>query len=349
MNTKNRRWITPVIIIVSAAIFALSAFAASGNLSAYSVFKNAIIESMSSQDTAADDNNTQSTTMNVRYDGEEILTGRSTSKYESLRTNSGSTVFEMNGQTYTHEYWTWVENDTFHYVNKGHDDVYYHTKTPYVVTDNDADYSYTPEPPTSTELQFINALIDTVMGDTKNFFTTDGDYIVLNLEGSQIPELLQLGVSMVMESASENMFEDSQLPADITQKLTSLKSLRVDSIYVRMPADGVSGRNSTLSLMNDVTFNISLSGQDANGIRHNISMDGSMALENVGSTVADKVDLTGKNVQEVQGDGEMAVIYGSDGSSVTLTTTEGNGASALTVTDQDGNVIGSYTDKDDED
>lgn len=314
MQSKSRRWMTPLIIVASAAVFAASAFAASGNLSAYNTFKQSMINTMSSGSLAAEpENYTLNTTMNVNYDGETVIKARNVAKNQNIDARSYTTTMEGADFNNTTGSWVWKEGDTEYilqqnpngdftrstfnekeWAKKNNEDYY----------EDDFQYSYdiNEAAPNNTEIQFVNALIDTVMGDTKNYFTTDGDYIVLNLEGGQIPELVQLGTSLAFESMDpSSMSHHSALEngygqlSSLEKTLTSLKNHRIDALSVRMLAN-----DSEYSWMTDTTFSVKLSGQDANGIRHSLAVDGSMNIEQVGSTVADPApDLTGKTVRDV--------------------------------------------------
>ena len=53
--------------------------------------------------------------------------------------------------------------------------------------------------------RFVSAVIDALVGETRNYFTLDGNVIRIALSGNQIPELAQFAIAAVMERAGSEI------------------------------------------------------------------------------------------------------------------------------------------------
>jgi hypothetical protein len=313
MKNKKKTAVTITAIGVSAAIFAASAVAASGNLSAYNAFKDSIFGSFEkSSGFYEQQNHTFNATFKLDRDGQPFAQMLSVMKVESNDTSSSTSSITFNGKTHTSENWHYVEpaDDGGEYrVNiyrEGEEDVYnvsrFYSSAKELSEMQSYRTDYHDNKASSAEMKFASALVDTLIGDCKNYFSYDGDYIVANLSGTQIPELAQLGFAAGMSSMKDEYSDGSrnyhgasmenEVEEQFMKELVNLQELRLDSMSGRMKPDGQS-----LDMMTG-SMQVAFSGTDSSGTRHNYQVDFSLESSNAGSTTIDKIDLNGKK-QEV--------------------------------------------------
>ena len=69
--------------------------------------------------------------------------------------------------------------------------------------------SYTPgENFTPAQRQLIEAVADALIGDTRNYFISDGNIVSIALSGNQIPQIAQYAVAALAESAERDAIYD---------------------------------------------------------------------------------------------------------------------------------------------
>lgn len=152
----------------------------------------------------------------------------------------------------------------------------------------------------SSSVKLAELVTDTLVGDVKNQFIQDGNNISINLEGGQIPELAKLAVSAAVENSdrekahnnNNKMGRDEDLKA-VMDKVPSLSNIDVKSISMTATVDG-----DTLKDNNVTTV---ITGTDANGASHELTLTLDAKISDVGNTKADTIDVTGKQVTTIDG------------------------------------------------
>lgn len=152
----------------------------------------------------------------------------------------------------------------------------------------------------SSSVKLAELVTDTLVGDVKNQFVKDGDTISVNLEGGQIPELAKLAVSAAAEEGSR---EKDRSNNDKTghdegfksamNKVPSLSNIEVKSISMTATVDGDTLKDNKITAV--------ITGTDANGTSHEVTITLNAKVSDVGNTKADSIDVTGKEVTTIDG------------------------------------------------
>jgi hypothetical protein len=146
----------------------------------------------------------------------------------------------------------------------------------------------------SSTVKLAEVVVDTLVGDVKNQFVQDGQTISVNLEGAQIPQLARLALSAAAENSSrmENgKQQNDENMKSIMAAVPKLTNIDVKSIAMTATVDGTTLKNNQ--------FTIVITGQDANGASHELTITLNGDISNVGNTKIDTVDTTGKQVQAI--------------------------------------------------
>lgn len=159
----------------------------------------------------------------------------------------------------------------------------------------------------SSKIKDVEKVVDALTGNLQNYITlnsgSDGTKVVnLKLTDGQIPPVVNALASMAIKNAA-NHDEYGQHPGgpfgvNIRPQLPKL----VDAIKVNS-ADMTAVIGSD-NLIKSQTAEITVSGKDAQGKAHEITVDVKADFTNYNNTVPDTVDLNGKQVQTISHDQE---------------------------------------------
>jgi hypothetical protein len=153
----------------------------------------------------------------------------------------------------------------------------------------------------SSSVKLAEMVTDTLVGDVKNQFVQDGDSINIKLEGEQIPELAKLAVSAAVENSNrekahnnnnDKIGHDADLKAAMN-KVPSLSNIEVKSIAMTATVDGDTLKDNKITAV--------ITGVDANGTSHEITLTLNAKVSEVGTTKIDSIDVTGKQVTTIDG------------------------------------------------
>lgn len=179
---------------------------------------------------------------------------------------------------------------------------------------------------TAAEQKLIHAAIDLVVGDVKNYFTANGKTITLNLEKNQIPQIAQLVVSVLAEKSTMMRAEQSKYHQNFNLDVGGQSTDLLDCFPTL--TDDASIKSGNLAVTFDDNNNITaikgiatVIGTDIDGVSHTITLDVDLAITDIGTTVADTIDLTDKEVEEMNFFRPTGIATGF-GSEVTVTTFE---------------------------
>lgn len=323
---KKSTMITAIALILCFTTLILTAYAATQNLSSYETFKNAMLDMPSLE------NATINGSIKLLDNGVEVLSANITSKVESHYTMSSQASYTINGDTITQEQWSDDEQTVTKSSYSDKYNVFKNFDVPMFVQgvnnsvdgsdnhdDDDDDiyvsYSYggvvvggreqTFDDLTPSEQKLIHAAIDMVAGDMKNYFTSDGNTITVNLDKNQIPQIAQLLVAVLgekagMEQDRVNAYMDNRIDAYMdSQQQTA-------SIMDCLPkfTDDTSIQSANLTVVLDDNQNISSAKAvgaivctDADGVAHTLTIEVDFDISNIGTTVADTIDLTDKEIE----------------------------------------------------
>lgn len=150
----------------------------------------------------------------------------------------------------------------------------------------------------SNTVKLAEMLADTLVGDVKNQFVENGQTISVNLEGAQIPELARLALSTAAENSNrmdaskangKQGPNESMMP--MMGKMPKLTNIDVKSIAMTATVDGTT--------LKDNEFTVTITGNDASGVAHEIAVTLNAKITDVGSTKVDAIDTTGKDVKTI--------------------------------------------------
>lgn len=257
--------------------FSATAFAASG--SGYESYKGAI------KSTVLTENATVSAQFEVKDQGAIILSGNSLQKLDK-ENNSSKTNITVDGVTKAYE----TSAGDGKYVTNA-DGKYYSTNIGNEKFKKDKVENLSES---SSTVKLAEMLTDTLVGDVKNQFVTNGQTISVNLEGAQIPELARLALSAAVENSSrvENSNNTKQgkdvSMKSVMDKMPKLSNIDVKSIAMTATVDGTT--------LKDNEFTVTITGQDANAVSHELTVTFNAKITDVGNTKIDAIDTTGKEV-----------------------------------------------------
>lgn len=152
----------------------------------------------------------------------------------------------------------------------------------------------------SSSVKLAELVTDTLVGDVKNQFVKDGDTISVNLEGGQIPELAKLAVSAAAEESSREKDRSNNGKTghdegfkSAMDKVPSLSNIEVKSISMTATVDGDTLKDNKVTAV--------ITGRDANGTSHEVTITLNAKISDVGNTKVDSIDVTGKEVTAIDG------------------------------------------------
>lgn len=278
MKRNTKRLAVAVMLIGCLTIGGVSVFAlANGN--PYQDFKNAAMLTVQEQ------NMTVAADVSVRQDGITILSGETfaqlngNDQYSSSRLQIGGETLDMESCQTDGTEITRIGDQYTSNTGKENDD-----------EENDSEDRFDFSP---SSLKLAEMVVDVLVGDVKTHFSGNGNTISVNLEGAQIPELLNVAASAGIEEAAGKNREPSpekELFGNVLENLSITKDIQVKRIGMEAQLkDGY---------MDTVTVNLTLTGKDNNGTSHEIEITCNSAISNIGSTKPNTIDTEGKDVTE---------------------------------------------------
>jgi len=290
-------------IALSIIMLGITALAATENITGYNKFKEFIINSMVAPSNQQDQamNMTMTTEVTIQRDRTEMANISSVIKYHAEGSNNFiSTVNKVKsaGSEIVNESWAETGKTGSVNVSKNADDemykafVYDYADLGMMNEDfEDLEEEYYAESGftrTPAQERLMNAVLDLIAGDTKSHFRSDNNTVSVRLEGAQIPELAQLALTVFEEQSRENRHlsesqSDAEFQAIAKACFGDLKDLRFEAVYAEIEFEDSTPKNAKADVI--------MSGVDINGVRHTINAEASMTQSDVGSTVADKINL----------------------------------------------------------
>jgi len=248
---------------------------ASGN--AYQDYKNAALQTVSAR------NMTVSTSLNVKEDAAVLIAGDTITQTDGKNSYSSSKM-QVNGETVDLE------------QAQSADKIITRNGDEYTSTTLDSRYSdYDREnlSNSSSSVKLMGMVTDLLVGDVKTHFTTSGDTITVNLEGAQIPELVNVAASAMVEqsAASKNKTQyPDEVFGDVLQNLSITQNVKVKSISLTGKVES--------GYLSDSDITIVLTGTDSAGTSHEVELKAQSKVSDVGSTSVNTIDTAGKTVTE---------------------------------------------------
>lgn len=257
----------------------ITAFASTG--SGYESYKGAVKSTMLAQ------NETVSTQFEVKDNGAIVLSGDSIEKLNDENMSSKSNI-TVDGVKKTYE----SSTNNGNYVIAA-DGKYYTINKGDKKSDSDKREKLSES---SSTVKLAEMITDTLVGDVKNQFINDGQTISVKLEGAQIPELAKLAISVAAENNSMGKHKNSDNIGDdgmkaAMDKMPKLSNIDIKSIAMTATVDGNTLKDNKLS--------VTITGKDANGVSHEMSVMLNAKITDLGNTKIDSIDTTGKEVNTI--------------------------------------------------
>ncbi|MHB1453274.1 MAG: hypothetical protein ACYCYM_04880 [Saccharofermentanales bacterium] len=295
---KNKKILMSVSLIAGLLLIMSTAFADSINKSAYEQLKDTI-RSTASNLTESMANSTLKTTVVLKDNETTILSQINTVKSDPENGSTETiTVTEYLGQPASQSYN--FSDKTGHITYDAASDTYYVTE---YTNMNPGNGTVLGENPFDTEYAAdMEKIFDALVGNLKNYVV-----VTVNEDGSkefsgsltdaQIPALINAIVSF----ASKQYFEStSYASSDYSMREAGISESK--NIFPEMSGDisvkSVSGKVTVNKdgVIDSAFLSGVLSGADADGNIHDLSLEALVLMQDINTTVVQKPDLTGKNV-----------------------------------------------------
>lgn len=249
---------------------------ASGN--AYQDYKSAVLQ------TAEVQNMTVTADITVKQNGEVIVSGNTTSQIDGRNQYSNSQI-QVGGET------TNVESSTANGTTITRIGDQYNSMSR---SDEDDERNDSERfSASSSTMKLMEMVTDLLVGDVKTHFTGSGNTVSVNLEGAQIPELLNVAASAMVEQStnqSSKTSSENDLFGDVFENLPITQNVQVKRISLEGELQDGYATNNVITIV--------LTGTDSSGTSHEIELFCKADISNIGATTPATIDTTGKTVTE---------------------------------------------------
>lgn len=245
---------------------------ASGN--AYQSYKDAALSM--TQGT----NQTVVTSFSVRENDVAILTGSATTKIDGRNSYSSSAVDAGSESVDTEQ--STVNGNMIRRVGDE-----------YTSATRDSRYDGREQPDaSSSSAKLMNMVTDLLVGDVKNHFTSSGDSISVDLSGAQIPELMNVAVSAMLEQSGRQQarYDGESSYMDILSSLPITTDASIQSVHIEADVTGGEIIGQTIVA--------ALSGKDNAGSSRTVELTIQTETTDIGNTTVQAIDTTGQTVNE---------------------------------------------------
>lgn len=141
--------------------------------------------------------------------------------------------------------------------------------------------------------KLMDMTTDLLVGDVKNQFVASGDTISVNLTDAQIPELANVAIGAMTEMRGQHDAE-----AKMANLFPITQNIKIASIKVNATV-----KDGSISAMD---LNMVITGQDKDGKPVTIETTVNGTVSELGTTIPQQLDTTGKTVTEkAMGHGQM--------------------------------------------
>jgi len=286
MNKKIIAIVTA--LVVSGGVLMGTAYANASGLSGYESYKTAI------KDTANLKNETVGLTLSVKDNGASLVDVTSNIKVSSATNamSQATTVKSSKGsETFT------TASQAGKSISKSS------TSEIYLVNENNhMNISKKNEKMNPQMIKSVETIMDILAGNMKDGVAvsdnTDGTKkVTIKLSENQIAPLVNAVASIAMAKHNdEPMNNEKAKNLDLKNMIPQFESgIKVVSVEV-------TGDINKDNIISNQVAKIALSGVDAKGVTHVVTINADLNLSNINSTKPDTIDLTGKQVKTITND-----------------------------------------------
>lgn len=310
MTAKEKRMTALISLGAGICVFAGAAFANYTTSGGYSVYKKAIIGAL------GEENYTLNADVSLKIDGKEISSGNTK---EMFSEKGDANLYKES----TSVYYDGTESSYKTYMQDNISIQIYDDGEAQVMDGERSKQRYNPKNGSSLNggidmdretdqkmVRFVELLADTFMGDLKNNFVyVSGDdnskKYELTLDGMQVPEFVNAGLSAAFSSMSNNEYNQD----DPTLALGKDPVVRSASTIFTVDNEG-------RLLHNDLRAELIGKGRD--GAEHSLVLDISINMSDYGTTTPPKADLENLKISYQESKDANSVDYDvEDGVTIT--------------------------------
>jgi hypothetical protein len=285
MNKKIIAIVTS--LVVSGGVLMGTAYTNAAQLSGYDAYKLAI------KDTSSLKNETADLKVSVNDAGKNLVDVNSNIKVNSA-TNAMSQATTVKSSKGSENFSTF--NQTGKSISKSSTSKVYNVRENNHKSFNKENKVMNPEVSKS-----IQTVVDTLVGSMKNnvnvISQTNGTKkVAINLNQNEIVPLVNAVTSIaIVKSNNEPRLNEKVGNLDIKNMLPQLESdINVKSVVV-------TGDINKDNIITNQIAKIVVTGKDAKGITHEVTINASLNLSNINKTTPNTVNLTGKQVKTITG------------------------------------------------
>lgn len=300
---KKRFAVVGLSLALGITLLASTAFASATNISGYDAYKAA------AENTFANKNLTMKVAANIADNGNSLFTVNSVLKASKDGTNnfSGNTTINADGKTITVTNYgkdgqmvTKVDGNDTYYINKM--DGEFKNEKAQMMDQNMAERE-----------KVGNLVMDSLIGDLKNNFVSkansDGtSTISMNLEGSQIPAVVNGVVSLAVKDGAmhegNTHMNKAEMDAELNSMFPGAKDINVELPKlvqdISVKSASLTAEVSTEKIITAQTMTFVVTGKDEAGKVHEITFIANVDLSDMNKTTPDSVDLTGKTTKVIE-------------------------------------------------
>ncbi|WML36882.1 hypothetical protein [Clostridium sp. OS1-26] len=283
MNKKLVAMVTSLVI--GGTVLFGTAYANASQLSGYEAYKAAI------KDTKNLKNETANLKVSVSDNGSNIIDMNTDAKI-NLASNAMSQVTTVKSGNGSQTFSTYRQDGKN--ISKSSTSDVYNVRENKQKNINKKDKAENPEIAKSVE-----TVVDTLVGNMKNNVSiadsNDGSKKVsINLNENDVTPLVNALASMAMVKNSDEPIHNNKAgDANLRNILPQLQS------NIKIKSVEVTGDINKNDILDNQIAKVVLTGTDAQGKTHEITIDATLDLSNINSTTPDTVDLTGKQVKTI--------------------------------------------------
>jgi hypothetical protein len=295
----KKKWITLGSAVgISCAIMVTTGMTAMADTSGYDVYKSALknTKTVTSVSVAAQ--------AELKDNGNVLVSANGTAKASlDNKTGSGSVDVTSNGVQQTISFYN-QENGTV--IKSSASDVYYQNQDEKGKRGEGKKHNEQDMAPQ------VESVIDALVGNLKDYVSTntqsDGSKVVsVELSNAQIPAALNAFAPIAIKQATNEHEHQGKKNEGDQAKLPFAKDFLKGQVPqltqdIKIEKVAVKATINASNYIEQQQADLTVSGKDANGAAHVVTLHVNADLSGYNSTTPDQVDLTGKNVQQIKHD-----------------------------------------------
>lgn len=284
MKKKMNKFAVAGLLVGCLTVGTMGSVALAGG-NAYEDYKAAVLQTATAQ------NMTVKADVTVKEDGVAVLTGETFVQTDLKDSYAGSTV-QANGNT--------LDMETARSGNETlirHGDTYTALISPEYSEGKGGTHELS-----ANGVKLMNMVTDLLVGDVKSHFAKNGDTITVDLDGAQIPELLNVAVSTAAEQAGakadspefkhDKVLDNDNLFGDALWNLIITENVQIKSIHLDGTVQNGYLTNNNLTVV--------LTGNDSAGVFHEVELFLNAQVSDIGSTSVGTIDTEGKEITVIE-------------------------------------------------